>query len=264
MYQVTSRGPARIRCGSHRGRRVSLPSGSRGTYTSSGTDAATLVTIFVETKIAVSTCTCSRPSAAAYVALLTTVEELLQRRRARMPWPLGLGRTTLKARSRHACRFSTRTLVMPSSGGPVHPACRSVLLRRAITIGRKRRRHLLVLPDLWVGDSWERVRKTVQTSLLPMRCPRTRVASISLNVKIFRPATPLGLLPQTSPGYRPGPRRGSLHAAAHIGNFLGNFRALRAQANFETDLEKSLAGPNRFVYSLFQDKEAPCSGQPVS
>ena len=122
MYQVTSRGPARIRCGSHRGRRVSLPSGSRGTYTSSGTDAATLVTIFVETKIAVSTCTCSRPSAAAYVALLTTVEELLQRRRARMPWPLGLGRTTLKARSRHACRFSTRTLVMPSSGGPVNPA----------------------------------------------------------------------------------------------------------------------------------------------
>lgn len=70
---------------------MSLLSGSRGTYTSSGRDDAIVVTNFVETKVAVSTCTCSRPSAAAYVALLTTVEELLQRRRARMPWPLALG-----------------------------------------------------------------------------------------------------------------------------------------------------------------------------
>jgi len=67
------------------------PEGVYTLITSSGRDDAIVVTTFVETKVAVSTCTCSRPSAAAYVALLTTVEELLQRRRARMPWPLALG-----------------------------------------------------------------------------------------------------------------------------------------------------------------------------
>lgn len=64
----------------------------KGVYTlimSSGRDDATLVTIFVELKVAASTCSCSRPSAAAYVALLTTAEELLQRRRARIALEFG-------------------------------------------------------------------------------------------------------------------------------------------------------------------------------
>ena len=74
-------------------------------------------------------------------------------------------------------------------------------------------------------------------------CPAPRWGS--------RPRPWLGLCPRSPPGYRPGPRRGSPHAAAHIGKFLGNFRTLRAQANFESNFEKSLPGP---IYSLIQQR----------
>ena len=45
-----------------------------------------------------------------------------------------------------------------------------------------------------------------------------------------------------------------MHHSHYTGKFLRNFRALRAQANFESDFEKSLAEP--MYYRLVQTDKA--------